>query len=102
MQVEGSIYLFAEINPDHQDFLMRLQAVLSTKIKSLGDLSFDRFRGFRTLVRKADAPYRFVDGELIEEFLGCSPSMQQEIVDEVGSDDVEGVKRMVEALRRLH
>ncbi|CAG8178776.1 unnamed protein product [Penicillium olsonii] len=100
--VEGSIYLFAEINPDHQDFLMRLQAVLSTKIKSLGDLSFDRFRGFRTLVRKADAPYRFVDGELIEEFLGCSPSMQQEIVDEVGSDDVEGVKRMIEALRRLH
>ncbi|CAG8088602.1 unnamed protein product [Penicillium salamii] len=100
--VEGSIYLFAVINPDHQDFLMRLQAVLSTKVKSLGELSFDKFRGFRTMVRTADAPYRFVDGELIEEFLNCSPSMQQEIVDEVGSDDVEEVKRMIEALRRLH
>lgn len=81
---------------------MTLQTVLSTKVKSLGDLSFDKFRGFRTMVRSADAPYRFVDGELIEQFLNCSPSMQEEIVREIGSSDVEEVKRMIEALRRLH
>lgn len=54
------------------------------------------------MVRSADAPYRFVDGELIEQFLNCTPSMQEEILQEVGSSDVEEVKRMIEALRRLH
>ena len=54
------------------------------------------------MVRSADAPYRFVDGELIEQFLHCTPSMQEEIVQDVGSSNVEEVKRMIEALRRLH
>lgn len=81
---------------------MTLQSVLSTKVTSLGNLSFDKFRGFRTMVRSADTPYRFVDGELIEQFLHCTPSMQEEIVQDVGSSDVQEVKRMIEALRRLH
>lgn len=101
-QVEGSIYLFALINPEHQDFLMTLQNAIASKVDSLGDLPFDKFRAFRTLVRSADAPYRFVDGELIEQFLACDPSLQEDIVAEVGSGDVEEVKRMIEALRRLH
>ncbi|CAI7570210.1 unnamed protein product [Penicillium viridicatum] len=100
--VEGSIFLFAVINPEHQDFLMTLQASLSKKINSLGDLSFDKFRSFRTMVRSAEAPYRFVDGELIEQFLNCTPSMQEEIVEDIGSSDVGEVKMMIEALRRLH
>ncbi|EKV15851.1 UV-damaged DNA binding protein, putative [Penicillium digitatum PHI26] len=100
--VEGSIFLFAVINPEHQDFLMTLQAALSQKLNSLGNLSFDKFRGFRTMVRSAAAPYRFVDGELIEQFLKCTPSMQEEIAQEVGSSDVGEVKRLIEALRRLH
>lgn len=73
-----------------------------SKIDSLGDLSFDTFRAFRTLTRSADAPYRFVDGELIEKFLTCEPQLQEEIVADVGSSDVEEVKGMIEALRRLH
>lgn len=101
-QVEGSIYLFALINPEHQDFLMTLQSAIASKVDSLGDLPFDKFRAFRTLARSADAPYRFVDGELIEQFLTCEQSVQEEIVEEVGSGDVEGVKSMIEALRRLH
>ncbi|KAJ6096377.1 hypothetical protein N7486_007123 [Penicillium sp. IBT 16267x] len=100
--VEGSIYLFALINPEHQDFLMTLQSAIASKIDSLGDLSFDTFRAFRTLTRSADAPYRFVDGELIEKFLTCEPRLQEEIVANVGSSDVEEVKGMIEALRRLH
>jgi DNA damage-binding protein 1 len=102
IQVEGSIFLFALIKDQYQDLLMTLQTVLATKVDSLGDLEFEKFRGFRTMVRTADAPFRFVDGELIEQFLDCSPSMQQEIVDEVGSSDVEEIKQMIEALRRLH
>ncbi|KAJ5559128.1 hypothetical protein N7535_009008 [Penicillium sp. DV-2018c] len=100
--VEGSLFLFAVISPEHQDFLMTLQGVISEKVDSLGNLSFNKFRGFRTMVRTSDAPYRFVDGELIEEFLRCSPSMQEEIVQEIGSSDVEEVKATIEALRRLH
>ncbi|KAJ5900528.1 uncharacterized protein N7473_004598 [Penicillium subrubescens] len=100
--VEGSIYLFALINPDHHDFLITLQSVIASKIDSLGDLPFDKFRAFRTLTRSADAPYRFVDGELLEQFLDCEAALQEEIIAEVGSRDVAEVKGMIEALRRLH
>lgn len=81
---------------------MTLQNAIASKIDSLGDLPFDQFRGLRTLTRSADAPYRFVDGELIEQFLQCDEGLQEEIVDEIGSTDVEEVKSMIEALRRLH
>ncbi|KAI2789327.1 hypothetical protein POX_d04814 [Penicillium oxalicum] len=100
--VEGSIYLFALINPEHNDFLITLQNVIASKIDSLGGLSFDKFRAFRTLTRAAESPYRFVDGELIEKFLDCDSALQEEILAEVGSRDVAEVKGMVEALRRLH
>ncbi|GKZ53193.1 hypothetical protein AnigIFM49718_005777 [Aspergillus niger] len=100
--VEGSIYLFAIINPEHQDFLMRLQATMAGKVESLGNIPFNEFRGFRSMVREAKEPYRFVDGELIERFLTCEPSLQEEIVDSVGMMNVDEVKIMIEALRRLH
>lgn len=81
---------------------MTLQSAIASRVDSLGGLPFDKFRGFRTLVRSANAPYRFVDGELIEQFLTCELRLQEEIVAEVGSGDVEEVKGMIEALRRLH
>ncbi|KAL4912301.1 mono-functional DNA-alkylating methyl methanesulfonate N-term-domain-containing protein [Aspergillus aurantiobrunneus] len=99
--VEGSIYLFASINPDYQDFLMCLQATMASRVDSLGGISFNDFRAFRTMTRQATEPYRFVDGELIERFLTCEPAVQKEIVDMVGKN-VEEVKVLVEALRRLH
>ncbi|KAL4963606.1 DDB1/RSE1 family protein [Aspergillus stella-maris] len=99
--VEGSIYLFASINPTHQDFLMRLQATMATRVDSLGGISFNEFRALRTMTRQAGEPYRFVDGELIERFLSCEEAVQGEIADMVGKD-VEEIKVLVEALRRLH
>lgn len=102
LKVEGSIYLYAVINPEHQDFLMRLQATMAGKVESLGDMPFNEFRGFRSMVREAKEPYRFVDGELIERFLTCEPNVQQEIVEAVGMMDVHEVKIIIEALRRLH
>ncbi|KAL4925095.1 DDB1/RSE1 family protein [Aspergillus undulatus] len=99
--VEGSIYLFASITPEYQDFLMRLQATMATRVDSLGGISFNEFRALRTMTRQATEPFRFVDGELIERFLTCEPALQKEIVDLHGRD-VEEVKGLVEALRRLH
>ncbi|KAL4794230.1 mono-functional DNA-alkylating methyl methanesulfonate N-term-domain-containing protein [Aspergillus venezuelensis] len=99
--VEGSIYLFASINPTHQDFLMRLQATMATRVDSLGGISFNEFRALRTMTRQAGEPYRFVDGELIERFLSCEEAVQGDIADMVGKE-VEEIKVLVEALRRLH
>ena len=81
---------------------MRLQATLAAYVDSLGNLPFNKFRAFRSLVREADEPFRFVDGELIERFLGCNARVQEEIVALVGGVDVEGVRGVIEGLRRLH
>ncbi|KAL2827563.1 mono-functional DNA-alkylating methyl methanesulfonate N-term-domain-containing protein [Aspergillus cavernicola] len=99
--VEGSIYLFASISPSHQDFLMRLQATMASRVDSLGGISFNEFRGLRTMTRQSTEPYRFVDGELIERFLACELAVQKEIIDMVGGR-LEEVKVLIEALRRLH
>jgi DNA damage-binding protein 1 len=102
-QVEGSIYLFALINPEHQDFLMRLQSAIAAYVDSPGKVPFNKFRAFRSAVREAEEPFRFVDGELIERFLTCEPAVQEEIVGVVGGGaEVETVRGMIEALRRLH
>ncbi|PKY09307.1 hypothetical protein P168DRAFT_263686 [Aspergillus campestris IBT 28561] len=100
--VEGSIYLFAMINPEHQDFLMRLQATMANRLTSLGDMPFNEYRGFHTMTREAKEPYRFVDGELIERFLTCEAALQEDIVSSVGAGDVDEVKGLIEGLRRLH
>ena len=71
---------------------MRLQATMAGKVESLGNIPFNEFRGFRSMVREAKEPYRFVDGELIERFLTCEPSVQDEIVKSVGATDVDEVK----------
>lgn len=81
---------------------MRLQATMAGKVESLGDMPFNEFRGFRSMVREAKEPYRFVDGELIERFLTCEPSVQEDIVNSLGMTNVHDVKVMIEALRRLH
>ena len=101
MQVEGSIYLFALIRPDRQDLLMRLQSNIGNCVQSPGKMPFNKFRAFKNSVREAEEPYRFVDGELIEKFLDCPPSLQEEIVDGLGVH-VEDVRDIIEALRRLH
>ncbi|PGH07582.1 hypothetical protein AJ80_07971 [Polytolypa hystricis UAMH7299] len=103
--VEGSIYLFGLINPDHQDLLMRLQTAIGSCVTSPGNIPFNKFRAFKSTVRQAEEPYRFVDGELIERFLSADEDLQLEIVAKVGGGTdvtVESVRGMVEGLRRLH
>lgn len=105
--VEGSIYLFGLIAPRHRDLLMRLQAALAPLVESLGDVPFNVYRAFKNQVREAEEPYRFVDGELIEGFLDLAPGMQEDVVRELGQvakevGGVDGMRELVEGLRRLH
>ncbi|KAF2816370.1 DNA damage-binding protein 1 [Mytilinidion resinicola] len=98
--VEGSIYLFALINNQYQNLLISLQSNLAELIQSPGDVEFNSYRAFKNHVRESSEPERFVDGELIERFLDCSPEVQEKVVEGLG--DVEEVRAMVESLRRLH
>ena len=105
--VEGSIYLFGLIAPTHCDLLMRLQAALAPLVGSLGDVPFNTYRGFKNRVREAEEPYRFVDGELMEGFLNLKEELQENVVGGLGEVGVkaggpEGVRELVESLRRLH
>ncbi len=105
--VEGSIYLFGQIASTHRDLLMRLQGALAPLVGSLGDVPFNTYRAFKNQVREAEEPYRFVDGELIEGFLNLKEEMQESVVGGLGEVGVkagglEGVREMVESLRRLH
>lgn len=105
--VEGSIYLFGLIAPTHRDLLMRLQAALAPMVGSLGDVPFNTYRAFKNQVREAEEPYRFVDGELIEGFLNLKDESQETIVRGlgevgIGAGGLEGIRELVESLRRLH
>lgn len=107
--VDGSIHLFALINPKHQNTLMRLQSALASSthphLASPGQIPFNSYRGYKNLVRdeSRDGPFRFVDGELIERFLGCGADLQEDVVKEAGLEGlgIETIKGMVESLRRL-
>ena len=105
--VEGSIYLFGLIAPSHRDILMRLQAELAPLVSSLGNVPFNTYRAFKNQVREAGEPYRFVDGELIEAFLDLEQKVQEDIIQGLGKagkdlGGIEGMKELVEGLRRLH
>lgn len=101
MQVEGSLYLFGLITPSHQNLLMTLQSNLAELVIAPGNVPFAKYRAFKNQVRDAEEPYRFVDGDLIERFLDVDEEIQSKAVEGLGID-VESVKAMVEALRRLH
>lgn len=115
VQVEGSIHLFALITTRYLNLLIELQTLLAEYIQSPGLVPFDSYRAYKTQVRQADSPVRFVDGELIEKFLDMPADMQDEVADklkgvtanmDVGGKgeglDAEWFRGMIEGLRRLH
>lgn len=85
---------------------MRLQTAMATHARSPGFVPFGKWRGFRSAVRDMgeEGPMRFVDGELVEMFLDLKADVQAAVVKELGEEgvNVEGVKEMVESLRRVH
>jgi DNA damage-binding protein 1 len=80
---------------------MRLQDRMSATVSTLGELDFVLYRSFKSDNVEHDAPYRFVDGELIERFLDLDEAVQGEVCKGLGPS-VEDVRNMVEELKRLH
>ncbi|ROT42994.1 hypothetical protein SODALDRAFT_342210 [Sodiomyces alkalinus F11] len=109
--VEGSLYVVADINPAYRSLLLPFQEQLAKAVRFLGQgqggashdpaAAFNSWRGFRNAKRAADAPFRFVDGELIERFLDLNEVRQEEVVEGLGPS-VEAMRNMVEELRRMH
>lgn len=81
---------------------MRLQTALAEHIKSPGNVPFATYRAYRSAVREAEEPWRFVDGELVERFLDLGEEVQAGIVEDLpGEMGLEEVRGLVEGLRRL-
>lgn len=80
---------------------MQLQTRLGALIPAPGGMEFPPFRAFKNSVRESDEPFRFVDGELIERFLDLTEEEQGRACEGLGRD-IEGVRGLVEGLRRLH
>ncbi|ROW09833.1 hypothetical protein VMCG_02521 [Cytospora schulzeri] len=99
--VEGSIYLFGTVAPHAQDLLMRFQSRLADRIRTPGDIKFEKYRSFRNAEREGDGPFRFLDGELLERYLDMDEETQQEICQGLGPS-VEDLRNMVEELKRMH
>jgi DNA damage-binding protein 1 len=88
------------ISPSHQNLLIELQLAIASSVTSAGDILFNEYRAFRNQVKEDEAPFRFVDGELIERFLELSEEAQAKAVDGLGKS-VEEVKDLVESLKLL-
>lgn len=103
--VDGSIYLFGLIAQSKQDLLMRLQQAIAARVQSPGNVPFNTYRAFKNSVREAEEPFRFVDGELVEKFLDCPATLQEDVCKELGlkgDGDLEEMRALVEGLRRIH
>ncbi|KAK4189483.1 mono-functional DNA-alkylating methyl methanesulfonate N-term-domain-containing protein [Podospora australis] len=101
--VEGGIYLFGTIAPHAQDLLLRFQERLMTSkvVRTAGDIDIKGYRAFRNGERTGSEPLRFLDGEFLERFLDLDEGTQREVCEGLGPT-VEGMRSMVEELRRMH
>lgn len=107
--VEGAIYMHGSISAPFVDALLRLQAALAARVTAPGYMPWAKFRAWKTEVREADEPFRYVDGELIEVgLLSLSDEELDDVLREGGLLDesldvnVEEVRRWGEQLRRLY
>ncbi|KAI1333003.1 mono-functional DNA-alkylating methyl methanesulfonate N-term-domain-containing protein [Xylariaceae sp. FL0255] len=99
--VEGGVYLFGMISQQYQDLLMRFQSNLATGIETTGQIEFSQYRSFRNEARESDGPFRFVDGELLEQFLDLDEENQQKMCQGLGPS-TEAMRNLVEELKRMH
>lgn len=88
------------ISPSYQNLLIELQSAIAKSVTSAGDISFNEYRAFRNQVKEDEAPFRFVDGELIERFSELSEEAQEKAVEGLGKS-VGEVRELVESLKLL-
>ena len=98
--------MYATISPEYQSLLLPFQEKLAEVSLFLGQgtdagPTFDSWRAFRNAKRTDEAPFRFIDGELIERFLDLDEMLQEDVVEGLGPS-VEAMRNMVEELRRMH
>ena len=98
--------MFALIEKTKVDFLVTLQSNMVEHLMSPGGIDFNKYRAYRSQVREEDEPKRFVDGELIEKFLDCTPEEQEVFVSGLMLNDtkvtVSEARDIIENLKRLH
>jgi len=98
--VNGVLGVLASLPQQQFALLSKVQNKLTKVVKGVGGLSHRDFRSFCS-DRKTVEANGFVDGDLIESFLGLSADKMAEVVD--GLDvTVEELTRTVEDLARLH
>ena len=95
------MYLFGSITKGWADLLLRFQDNLAEHVETLGQIEFNNYRKFRNEEREAEAPFRFVDGELLERFLDMDEQKQEEVCRGLGPS-VEAMRNMVEELKMMH
>jgi DNA damage-binding protein 1 len=111
--IEGAIYMLGAINAPYVDALLRLQAALATRVQAPGGMPWTRYRAWRTETREGDEPFRFVDGEMVEDgLLSLSVPELEAVLRENGLMDeakdgglelsVDEVRGWAEELRRLY
>lgn len=71
--------LVAQLPQDYFRFLSEFQDKLNKVIKSVGKIDHQFWRSFST-ERKTEAPFGFIDGDLIESFLDLNRDKMQECV----------------------
>ncbi|RMZ82414.1 hypothetical protein DV737_g2117, partial [Chaetothyriales sp. CBS 132003] len=105
--VEGAIYMFGSINPSYQDVLLRLQAGLASHVHAPGHMPWAKYRAWKTETREEDEPFRFVDGEMVEQgLLNLSDAQLADVLHQTGLADgglsLHEARAWGEELRRLY
>ena len=107
-RVDGAVGLVASLRCE-RDFarLSLIQDAIASGVPSQDGLPHGAWRDVWTEVQGASPHRGFVDGDLIESYLGLPRQAQQAIANAleaggVATDGVEGLLREIEELARLH
>lgn len=98
--VDGSIGVIGTISPDYINLLIQLQANIGDVRVAIGGLKHSDYRAYKCNGVSNLVPTRFVDGDLIEEFLELTSEQQDIVCRDLGKTVVE-VEAIVEDLSRL-
>ncbi|RMZ76327.1 hypothetical protein DV738_g4959, partial [Chaetothyriales sp. CBS 135597] len=109
--VEGAIYLYGSLNPAYQDVILRLQTGLAAKVQAPGYMPWAKYRAWKTETREENEPFRFVDGEMVEQgLLNLSDAQLTDVLRQTGLADpapgpavtLHEARAWGEELRRLY